>query len=1065
MKPYNPIFLIFCLLIWSSSSRAQYTADLSKVIPPSPTSASLGNFGNNSKGTYNGVPEITIPILNTRAGGQKINIALSYDASGTRAAQDASWVGLGWSLAFGGGVITRTVRGLDDLYSGGYHFTQALPTDTQLQNFYNSNGFSDTDGSLRAYLMSVRNGLMDTEPDIFTYSFGDNNGKFVFDKTVSGSGVLQLESTNAKITYLNPGWKIIDGDGNNYYFNAQETATDYSLSTDHEITYDAGINDLTDENLNRHGIVTAWYLDSIVTATSQKIIFSYTNEQNVSLLSKSEQRFTRLSNPSTCSPAELDTYSASRQLLESKQPDQILFTNGSIEFHKSSRSDVKDANGAYTSSRLAYIVEKDKAGVVIKRIDLYHSYYNANDPDVVNKRLKLDSIKDVTSPTQPMPPYKFSYFNPNTLPPKYTKAIDHWGYFNNQTGNASLLPSTVTLTPYYKSFTGANRQSDTNLASVQNGVLSSIVYPTGGRTDFTYELNEYTNLYDEDQYNSKDTTLSLGTITPNSPDKTGNFTLTENVTEVKFFFNYYDPNDLSHRDEFVADYAYLSKDNQPYHTFHNAPNGTDVTDETLLLSPGHYTMRLSSLPNYNSAFSATWTARTPLTKRKGGGLRVQRIVNMDGLGNQIVKKYLYDRDGFSSGLLLLPVKYDFITIVGGTDACGENMSSVYFVRYSNTINSLGFTKGGLIGYSKVTELSGEQGENGKTEYYFSNKAIQGLVTPSVPVDADPLNGRMLAVKYYDNTNKLLKKVENQYALDWGSANPLLPAIKLLTVPFTSTGFYTNTYTNASYWITQKKESVADYIGVDSVVTVRNFYYQNAVHRQLTKKEEQSSSGKLLTTQMKYADDLKSAGTPNVYNTMSNRNMHNPLIEQSAYENDVFLQSITNTYDYWKNGSWGDNTASMIVPRTIETKVLSNNAETRIRNYAYDNYGNLLEQSSLNGPHVTYLWGYNRQYPIAAVKNATYQDVVNALGQPQLDLLNTNPGSDSNVRSVLAPLRSALPKTELTIYTYTPLIGITSMTDGKRMTTTYEYDGLQRLMNVKDKDGNIVKHMDYHYQGQ
>ncbi|NHA08134.1 RHS repeat protein, partial [Mucilaginibacter sp. HC2] len=44
-------------------------------------------------------------------------------------------------------------------------------------------------------------------------------------------------------------------------------------------------------------------------------------------------------------------------------------------------------------------------------------------------------------------------------------------------------------------------------------------------------------------------------------------------------------------------------------------------------------------------------------------------------------------------------------------------------------------------------------------------------------------------------------------------------------------------------------------------------------------------------------------------------------------------------------------------------------------------------------------------------------------------------------------------------------GITSITDTKGETTTYEYDSFQRLMNVKDKDGNIVKHMDYHYQGQ
>jgi YD repeat-containing protein len=43
--------------------------------------------------------------------------------------------------------------------------------------------------------------------------------------------------------------------------------------------------------------------------------------------------------------------------------------------------------------------------------------------------------------------------------------------------------------------------------------------------------------------------------------------------------------------------------------------------------------------------------------------------------------------------------------------------------------------------------------------------------------------------------------------------------------------------------------------------------------------------------------------------------------------------------------------------------------------------------------------------------------------------------------------------------------MTSATDAKGMTTYYEYDGYQRLMNIKDQQGNIIKQIDYHYQGQ
>jgi YD repeat-containing protein len=55
--------------------------------------------------------------------------------------------------------------------------------------------------------------------------------------------------------------------------------------------------------------------------------------------------------------------------------------------------------------------------------------------------------------------------------------------------------------------------------------------------------------------------------------------------------------------------------------------------------------------------------------------------------------------------------------------------------------------------------------------------------------------------------------------------------------------------------------------------------------------------------------------------------------------------------------------------------------------------------------------------------------------------------------------------QMTTYTYDSAGNVTSSMDAKGLTTYYEYDAMQRLMNVKDKDGNIVKHIDYHYHGQ
>lgn len=48
---------------------------------------------------------------------------------------------------------------------------------------------------------------------------------------------------------------------------------------------------------------------------------------------------------------------------------------------------------------------------------------------------------------------------------------------------------------------------------------------------------------------------------------------------------------------------------------------------------------------------------------------------------------------------------------------------------------------------------------------------------------------------------------------------------------------------------------------------------------------------------------------------------------------------------------------------------------------------------------------------------------------------------------------------------TALVRMTCATDAKEEVTYYEYDGFQRLANIRDIDGNIIKHFDYHYQGQ
>ena len=52
---------------------------------------------------------------------------------------------------------------------------------------------------------------------------------------------------------------------------------------------------------------------------------------------------------------------------------------------------------------------------------------------------------------------------------------------------------------------------------------------------------------------------------------------------------------------------------------------------------------------------------------------------------------------------------------------------------------------------------------------------------------------------------------------------------------------------------------------------------------------------------------------------------------------------------------------------------------------------------------------------------------------------------------------------MTSYTYNPQTGMTSQTDPSGKTQTSQYDGLNRLLTLRDQDNNILKQYDYEYQ--
>jgi hypothetical protein len=74
-------------------------------------------------------------------------------------------------------------------------------------------------------------------------------------------------------------------------------------------------------------------------------------------------------------------------------------------------------------------------------------------------------------------------------------------------------------------------------------------------------------------------------------------------------------------------------------------------------------------------------------------------------------------------------------------------------------------------------------------------------------------------------------------------------------------------------------------------------------------------------------------------------------------------------------------------------------------------------------------------------------------------------SISSNGNLIDEVRLCPANAQMTTYTYLPLTGVSSSTDAKGMSTYFEYDDSQRLVNIKDRQGNILKSYDYNYAGQ
>ncbi|MCD7901068.1 MAG: hypothetical protein LUH22_14720 [Bacteroides sp.] len=1092
--------LVSMSLLPAFSQKNEYEQQFAKF--ETPTVASFTKFIDHPVNLFNGTPDVNIPIYTLKDGMVEIPITLRYNTSGIKVAEEASWVGLGWNLNVGGVIVQNSVGRQDN----SRYFTENLnyyPSGI-FQNYttipYNVNDKSTYD----SFFSFAKEGNL--EPDAFYFSYPGNSGKFFIDYRDNTIHQIKKDKSikieNQKNTDT---WKITTETGIIHTFGQVKRSHPLGKSDPVSATY---------------------YLIHTLYPNGQFIEYSYTASTIFNFNRNDHQPLALnkpvggISGPKQIFPEEILSIVKGTELTLAT----ITTKNYQIEFITSSRSDLQ--NGLKLDE-VKVSALKSEWGVAPKRFKFNYDYFTTStlgqywvsggtidgftfDPERLKKRLKLLSVHEVIGTSTLHNKYSFDY-NTRQLPIKTSFAVDYWGYFNGQLSNTSYLPDFSILLNSSEfgrrlsSLQGWKANRAYHFQSCEAGMLKKITYPTGGYSVYTYSANEfkYTHFIPTINDLSPKVVTIIDRNNDGSDRRSYSFQLT-NTTEYKF--NWSLERGLNSWSAMSGSKYTITESGRIIKSEQVAPSSSSLSrlngEFVLNLSPGNYTVTVDipdrlgdqygSMLNHGQ-LSMTISGLQTRSYSEGAGLRVSKIDFFESptLNSPTYSvAYEYPNPGINAVLYSPPYFYRIYnvryTILKGSSNVIEECQGEEADISGTSYCSAPYSTTGIVGYSMVREriVSGDGNAGTKVYSFFNSGEVSGAsMNIQIP---NPRNGTLVSTKYYDNTGNEVKSESFDYSFNkihhyWGvnlidnyNRTPSFyitgdqrPVDWNIAAPLLDFGDYygrfsTMLYALGSFELLMTSKTIVQ----DNVKTIENYQYNS--HGLLKESSMVHSDGKTHATRITYPSDYNCG----VYATMVSKNMLVfPVEKRTIVNNNLVKGDLT---QYKTNGSdiVVGSISSVVAPSsgnptgfTCSGAVTSIYPQQNVQIQKYDGQSNPIYISQNGTEHIVYLWGYNYQYPIAAIQNATYEEVKTALNNVAPESLSA--ATIPNM-STINGLSNKLPNALITTYTYKPLYGITSMTTPDKKTTYYQYDSYGRLQEIYiENEGvkEILEYYEYNYANQ
>lgn len=1152
--------------------------DVNTTFPASPNATNLGKYTDYALNNFSGVLPVTIPLLNYQNKDFSLPVSLFYDASGVKVQDIASNTGLGFILNCGG-VITRQVRNVPD---DGDRDKLGLSTGYLHYDFFRNFNNSTQDMALNLRDMSQGQSAyhLDSEPDIFSFNFLGKTGHFFL--TSESTTINLVPYQNLKITFktneanrINE-FDVVDEQGNTYVFADTEISnTTFVANADY--TYPSGYFNNSGTSLTQD-YIGAWYLSKITTYFGQVINFTYDTEHYAYgyLYNTASRHFTDSTKVITnggvttldgCAMTQYDvndyeprskiSYQQSNMDVTGKRLKAIEGDNFKLTLDSGfNRIDLKNS---YTIGNInyysKYMDQFSNINYVLQNSwHLDYSYFQSALTDTHNgfffsasssspgtdifKRLRLDSITEISSTGLKKPPYIFDYYNDIPLPNRVSLKQDFFGYFNNN-DCASMIPK-MYVYPYnatQKQFSvyplntvigglsfvmpGADRT--VNAAAIISGSMSKIHYPTGGFTQFIYEPKDF--------YYDGQNRLGGGLRIQQKIDYDGlshsndmirNYRYRDSQDTTKSSGVIFDMPQYAYVENFPDYYEHPTTDVVPQHPYH-------ITDYNLY----EYNLnRLDHPQTYQTALDGAVVGYREVTEVNAG-------------------------NGFITRRYSTPAPYGTLLVTNDDD--NPNYCDLNDQGFCDNLFTAPKVEAALFPNDQYsTNANANVPPSLYTEGLYYDQYFNYPFAPSMNYDWN--RGLLLSEKTYDNNGILKQQRKNTYQIFTpGTPYKIQYGVKYALMVNWKVQFSKYIISRPEYYayskypivtnidkVLTKTENVT-YLNGDSVKVISDYTYNN--NKFPASRKIIGSDGKENEFYYKYPTDFPSDP---VSQQLVNNYRIKPILQQIHQLQNQNIMTSTINYKDWGTNNYGVHT---IEPESVVTQINGSSPVTESRNISLNLYGNPKELLKREVSSTANLWGTRiNQHLVASATNATNNQIAYTSFEEPVDedlpgnpynwdvgstlvstdaktgryscqiggvpvystfllpsgtyyitcwakngspligggtvLSTVNGTTDSNgwtfvkqkiqiltsgQLSVSSNNNSSLLIDELmlypvnslmTTYTYDPVLNILLSTSNSQGTvTSYEYDSFQRLVNIKDQNGNVVKHTDYHYRGQ